>query len=84
MSECSSPSIRGRLGSLTASALALGIWVAYIVGAFVQWDHLAWIFSVLPGIFLLWTCLMPETPIWLLTNGFEEDGREALQRLRGK
>lgn len=84
VSECSSPSIRGRLGSITASSLALGIWVAYIIGAWVQWNVLAWIFSVLPVVFLLWTCFMPETPIWLLTNGLEQDSRQALQRLRGR
>jgi hypothetical protein len=64
--------------------LALGIWVAYIIGAFVEWHVLAFIFTVLPCIFLLWTCAMPETPIWLLTHGHEDDGRKALQELRGK
>ncbi|XP_057373147.1 facilitated trehalose transporter Tret1-like [Daphnia carinata] len=84
VSECSSPNIRGRLGSITASSLALGIWVSYIIGAFVEWHTLSFIFSALPVIFLLLTCLMPETPIWLLTNGMEDEGRRALQRLRGK
>ncbi|KZS11507.1 Uncharacterized protein APZ42_024316 [Daphnia magna] len=84
VSECSSPNVRGRLGSITASSLALGIWVAYIIGAFVEWDNLAFIFTVLPVLFLFWTCLMPETPIWLLTHGMEDEGRHALQQLRGK
>ncbi|KZS11508.1 Uncharacterized protein APZ42_024333 [Daphnia magna] len=84
VSECSSPNIRGRLGSITASSLALGIWVAYIIGAFVEWDTLSFIFSALPVVFLLLTCFMPETPIWLLTHGMEDEGRQALQQLRGK
>ena len=83
LSECSSPSIRGRLGSFTASSLALGIWSAYIIGAFVEWHTHAWIFSALPAVFFVMTLFMPETPIWLLTHGNEDQARQSLQRLRG-
>ncbi len=84
MSECSSPSIRGRLGSLTASALALGILVTYILGTFVEWHVLSWILGGIPVAFLVCTIFMPESPSWLLTNGYEEDARKSLQRLRGR
>ena len=84
LSECSSPRIRGRLGSFTASSLALGILAIYIIGAFVQWYVLAWVFGVLPIVFLIWTILMPETPVWLLMHDREDQARQSLQRLRGK
>ena len=84
MSECASPGIRGRLGSLTASSLALGIWMTYIVGSFVEWYVLAWVFSCLPVAFLLGTLFLPESPSWLLANGREQEARQSLQRLRGK
>ena len=72
------------LGSLTASALSLGIVVAYIIGAFVQWHVLALILSGFPLVLFFGMIFMPETPIWLLANNREEDARCALQRLRGK
>ena len=83
VSECSSPRIRGRLGSFTASSMALGIWLAYIIGAFVEWYVHAWVFSALPVVFFFWTLFMPETPIWLLTHGKEDQARQSLQKLRG-
>lgn len=84
VSECSSPRIRGRLGSFTASSMALGILVVYIFGAFCEWQNLAWIFGCVPVIFLVWTAMMPETPIWLLTHGKEEEAKKALRYLRGE
>ena len=84
MSECSSSGLRGRLGSLTASSHALGILVTYIVGAFVEWYVLSWIFGCIPLIFMIWTVFMPESPNWLLTTGHEEDARKSLLRLRGR
>ena len=64
--------------------LSLGILVAYIIGAFVEWDTLALVFGVLPIFFMIWTAFMPETPIWLLADGQEEAARKSLKRLRGK
>jgi len=72
------------MGSFTASALALGILVAYIIGAFVEWYVLCWILSTLPLILLVGMLFLPETPAWLLAHNREEDARNALQTLRGK
>ncbi len=76
--------MRGVLGSLTASALALGILVAYIIGAFVPWQVLAWILGCFPLVMLVGMYFMPETPIWLMAHNRESEARQALQRLRGK
>lgn len=48
VSECSSPRIRGALGSFTATFLSLGIVIAYIVGAFVEWQTLCFLIGSLP------------------------------------
>lgn len=48
MSECSSPRIRGALGSFTATFLSFGIVVAYIIGALVEWQIFCFIIGSLP------------------------------------
>ncbi|XP_046457784.1 facilitated trehalose transporter Tret1-like isoform X2 [Daphnia pulex] len=84
VSECASPKIRGRLGSTTISAMALGVWTTYIIGIFVDWHLLTWVFCCLPVLFLFGTMVMPESPSWLLSNNREQEARQSLQFLRGK
>ncbi len=72
------------MGSLTATALALGIVVTYVIGAFVDWHVLAWILSSFPLILLVGMSFLPETPIWLLTHGRQDEARRSLQQLRGR
>lgn len=48
MSECASPRIRGALGSFTATFLSLGILIAYIIGAVVEWQILCFIIGSMP------------------------------------
>jgi hypothetical protein len=64
--------------------LALGILVAYIIGAFVDWWILAFILSMFPMMLFTGMIFMPETPIWLISHNREDDAKKALQRLRGK
>jgi hypothetical protein len=61
-------SLNSRLGYLTASSFA-----------FVDWYVLAWILGCLPILFLCGTIMMPESPVWLLSNGREEEARRSLQ-----
>ena len=72
------------MGSLTATALALGIVVTYVIGAFVDWYVLAWILSSFPLILLVGMSFLPETPVWLLTHGRQDEARRSLQQLRGR
>ena len=84
ISECSSSSIRGTLGSLTATALAFGILVTYIIGAFVPWHVLAGILSTFPLLMTTAMIFQPETPVWLMSHGRPQDARNSLAKLRGK
>jgi len=84
ITECSAPSIRGTMGSLTATSLALGIVVTYVIGAFVDWHILAWILSCFPLVLLVGMSFLPETPVWLLTHGRQDEARNSLQQLRGR
>ncbi|EFX87178.1 hypothetical protein DAPPUDRAFT_44016 [Daphnia pulex] len=76
--------IRGQLGSATISAMALGVWTTYLIGIFVDWHVLTWVFCCLPVLFLFGTMVMPESPSWLLSNNREQEARQSLQFLRGK
>ena len=82
--ECSSPRVRGALGSFTAIFLALGIVVTYVIGAFVPWNVLAWILAGSPVLLVAAMVFMPETPAWLLSKGREDEARRSLQWLRGE
>jgi len=62
VSECSSPRVRGTLGSFPATFLALGILIAYVIGAFVEWQILCFILGSFPICYGLIMLLMPETP----------------------
>ncbi|KAK4029896.1 hypothetical protein OUZ56_022854 [Daphnia magna] len=84
VSECSSPRIRGALGSFTATFLSLGIVIAYIVGAFVEWQILCFLIGSLPIVLGLAMLFMPETPSWLVAHNQEPQAKVALQKLRGK
>lgn len=72
------------LGSFTASALAFGILVSYIIGAFVEWHVLALIHAGFSCLMLVAMFFMPETPVWYLSKGEETKARASLQRLRGR
>lgn len=84
ISECSSSRIRGFLSSFTASALAFGILISFIIGTFVEWWVMAYLLSMFPLVLFTGMIFMPETPFWLLTQNRENEARIALQRLRGK
>ena len=84
MSECSYPEIRGILGSLPALFMAGGILLAYIMGAWLPWNHLAWASAVFPGFLLIVMIPLPESPVWLLSKGRTSDAQKALKWLHHK
>ncbi|KAI9559970.1 hypothetical protein GHT06_013978 [Daphnia sinensis] len=84
VSECSSPRVRGALGSFTSTFISFGILIAYIVGALVEWQIMCFVIGSLPVVLGLAMLLMPETPSWLVSHNREPQAKDALQQLRGK
>jgi len=83
VAEVSSPQMRGKLSSLPALLLALGVLLGYVLGLVLAWHHLALV-SAAPGLVLVATMLfMPESPPHLATRRRLEAGARALARLRG-
>lgn len=48
VSECSSPRVRGALGSFTSTFMSFGIVIAYVVGAVVEWQIMCFVMGSLP------------------------------------
>ncbi|XP_057379573.1 facilitated trehalose transporter Tret1-2 homolog [Daphnia carinata] len=84
VSECSSPRVRGALGSFTSTFISFGILIAYIVGALVEWQIMCFVIGSLPIVLGLAMLMMPETPSWLVSHNRESQAKDALQQLRGK
>ncbi|KAK2718109.1 hypothetical protein QYM36_006780 [Artemia franciscana] len=83
IAECVEPKIRGILGSLTATLMALGILVTYVIGKFTECDVLAWIISSSSVFMLVGMYFCPESPSWLVYRKRMEEARRSICRLRG-
>lgn len=86
--EISTVEIRGLLGTLFQVCVTIGILMVYVFGSFLSWNWLAFV-SLIPGLLMsIAMILMPETPIWLLTNSKDCDhsqgskAEKALSQLR--
>ena len=74
--------MRGAIGTAFQMGVVVGIFFAYLIGSLVVWRELSWIcFGLTSSAALLCLCL-PESPIWLVSKGRDEQARSALNRLR--
>lgn len=85
VSEMSPPQMRGRLISLYQFALTVGIALADLAGYFLAGSH-AWrsMFGLgaAPAVlFLALVLTVPESPRWLLANGYGQDALAVLRSL---
>ncbi|XP_075169842.1 facilitated trehalose transporter Tret1 [Haematobia irritans] len=83
--EISLPRIRGRLILGTSLGLAAGILFMYILGYFIRndWQLISIISTVHQIISTLCALPMPETPSWLMQNGYSDKARRSLKYFRG-
>ncbi|EDV20427.1 uncharacterized protein TRIADDRAFT_61088 [Trichoplax adhaerens] len=73
IAEISTAQVRGFFGSF----FQIGVTIGYVLGAGLA---LGQIIATLLGICMMF---MPETPRWLLSQGYKRSGLDSLQRLRG-
>lgn len=62
-------SIRGKLGSFSHLSRNIGVLMAYVVGALVQYKLVPCIFVAIPIIFGIWFFFLPNTPQYHLKKG---------------
>ncbi|XP_014243234.1 facilitated trehalose transporter Tret1-like [Cimex lectularius] len=81
--EICEPKLRGTLTAYASLFATFGITLMYGLGTVVDWRTAALIATGLPIFTILALTQVPETPLWLLARGREEDAEKALQWLRG-
>lgn len=82
-SEIAEMEIRGIVGTFFQLLVITGILFVYTVGAFVTVFWLNIICAVIPLVFGLTFCLMPESPVYLINNNREAEAIKSFNWLRG-
>lgn len=87
ISEISPTEMRGSLSSVFQLAITLGILLAYVVNfslsGFEAWRWMLGLAAVPAVVLFVGMYLVPETPRYLIKNGYMEKAREVLRRSRG-
>lgn len=82
ITEIARPELRGSLISSAPTIASLGMVIAYITGAIVDWRQTAWfaiIFAILP--IILVQLVVVESPVYLVSKGRIEDAAKSLKYL---
>ena len=79
--EVTDPQFRGVLGVLPNLLCQLGIFATYITGQYLDWSQLAFICAGLNLIFAPAVYYIPESPMYLLSKGQEDQAEKALEML---
>lgn len=82
-SEVTQPHLRGMLSALATAFISFGIFFQYTLGAFLSWQVLSTICTIIPSFALLLMLLMPETPNYLVSRFKTEKAKKSLAKLRG-
>ncbi|XP_018901427.2 LOW QUALITY PROTEIN: facilitated trehalose transporter Tret1 [Bemisia tabaci] len=75
--------VRGTLGTIFQLQVVSGILFLYILGSFLSLFHLSLICMVLPTVYLVFICMIPESPVYHLKLGRIDEAKQSLQSLRG-
>lgn len=82
--EIAEKSIRGTLGSYFQLLLTVGILLAYVISAFADVFAYTIVCAIFPIVFGVTFFFQPETPVYSMKKGNDENARSALIKLRGK
>ena len=83
MAEVSPSRIRGLFGTLPSLTLAVGVFIAQVVGTYTTYYWLAVITLVVITLFTLLAVTLKETPRWLMTQNRSYEAQKVLVWLRG-
>ena len=84
IAEIAHPDSRKALTSITALSMNLGMSLPWIFGSFLTWRAIAVIASAPCFLLVIITCILPESPYWLIDQGKIEEAEKALQYYRNK
>ncbi|KAH9999364.1 general substrate transporter [Russula vinacea] len=73
----------GHARGLFVSIEYLCLNAGYAVSAWISWRGPYIVQAVLAGVLFTWTIFLPETPRWLIKNGFQTEGLGTLADLHG-
>ncbi|XP_075984583.1 facilitated trehalose transporter Tret1-like [Anticarsia gemmatalis] len=84
VSEICEPSVRGAICTVTQLFLSIGMSAMYMLGAATSWRMAALLSLSVPIVTMLMALfVVPDTPVWLLSRGKEQDALKSLCYLRG-
>lgn len=81
-SEITQPHLRGMLTALSSVALSFGVLLQYTLGAFMSWQMISAVSSLVPLTALILMCLLPETPNYLISRQQPEKAARSLAKIR--
>nr|CAD7573511.1 unnamed protein product [Timema californicum] len=83
VTEISENSIRGSLGTVLIFFTNGGVLFSFIVGSYVPYHIFNYVCFSVPVLYLTTFFFMPESPVYLMSQGRIEDARKSLRWLRG-
>ena len=81
--EIAEDSVRGTLGSYLILFCNAGVVFGYLLGSVVSYYTFAYIAILIPVIYLVCYIWLPETPVYLINKGRNDDAERSLRWLRG-
>lgn len=81
--EICQPSLRSILTGSAAIFYQMGMFTLFVLGSLTSWRTSAGIVAVIPMLTILMLSRVPESPIWLISQGRTKDAEAALCWLRG-
>ena len=74
---------RGLLGSVNTLNVAIGYLYGLMIGSLVPVKYVPWVIVGPCVMFILLSCFMVESPVWLMKHNNPEEARKVLTMLRG-